>query len=603
MTLSLLENILRRFDDSLDPLAETDIAEAIRAEIRGIESTNDSDRQVLIAEQFAFSVMPNYRHEETSWGTYYGPMMTGRWDDGTYYEWPSIREVDKANVDHWIHRYGATKNPVLVARYADLVWDLSKLVCGVAPTVYAARTAIDALCDAIAESKYRRNTEAIERIHRALNIAVSINDQLRVVKVRNLMIELEDRIAVDEKGGLWGFCFDSLVENKHVELEPDQEAKIIWDLEQRFARLSNPSDPLALDPHGAETAAMRLVTYYQRKNARGKVESTLKQYSDAYVAKAKVVAPLVAHAWLKQVYEYLQQSGFPEHAVTLEKDLQNYGMQAAKEMKPISASTSIPKGRIDRYLEEMTTGSTEEVLTRIALHFIPDPKKTEDELLRVAKIAPLQALISRTVVDSEGRPIVTVGSIEDDLSGRVALQIGQEMEMEAPFLRMTLERFRDEGRLTPPVVMEFLNLSPLFKEDRKELVEQGIRALFFGDHATAAHLLIPQIEGALRELLSLTGGQIYRPGKQGDLRLRLLDDILRDSTIEHALGGRITTFFRLLLTDPRGWNLRNNSMHGLLAYKSYSPLVSDRLLQALCVLGLIRQEAKKEDTQNTQTTA
>ena len=83
----------------------------------------------------------------------------------------------------------------------------------------------------------------------------------------------------------------------------------------------------------------------------------------------------------------------------------------------------------------MTAETLEEVLVRIAVQFIPDKTLVTREVHRFAKTSPLSAIISQTLMDREGRPIAKIGSVEDDLDGRVVRQTSQHMQLEIPWLR------------------------------------------------------------------------------------------------------------------------------------------------------------------------
>jgi len=68
---------------------------------------------------------------------------------------------------------------------------------------------------------------------------------------------------------------------------------------------------------------------------------------------------------------------------------------------------------------------------------------------------------------------------------------------------------------------------------------------------------------------------------------------LRDEKVAAVLGPNISSYLRILLTDARGWNLRNNVCHGLASPGMLSAPAADRILHAILVLGLFRQ---RDDT-------
>ena len=108
-------------------------------------------------------------------------------------------------------------------------------------------------------------------------------------------------------------------------------------------------------------------------------------------------------------------------------------------------------------------------------------------------------------------------------------------------------------------------------------------------------MLVAQVEAALREIAGLFDVAIYKPRQGGGLQLRVLDDLLRDDGMVKALGEDFTSYFRVLFTDQRAWNLRNAVAHGMLAGDAFGPVASDRLVYTFLLLGVIR--AAKDEAQ------
>lgn len=103
----------------------------------------------------------------------------------------------------------------------------------------------------------------------------------------------------------------------------------------------------------------------------------------------------------------------------------------------------------------------------------------------------------------------------------------------------------------------------------------------------AIHLLIPQIEEATRNLIELSGGVVLKKNRGGGFQLKTFDDILRDEIITQVLGEDIQIYLRVLFTDQRGWNLRNDVCHGMSDISSFSYQSAERILHVLIILGAI----------------
>jgi hypothetical protein len=119
-----------------------------------------------------------------------------------------------------------------------------------------------------------------------------------------------------------------------------------------------------------------------------------------------------------------------------------------------------------------------------------------------------------------------------------------------------------------------------------------LNAYFCEDYLVAIHLLIPQIEEAIRNLIEYSGGNVLKPSRNGGYQLRTFDDLLRDDLIERGLGENFANYFRILFTDQRGWNLRNEVCHGMANPNRFDAQTADRVIHGLLCLGLIKKKSE-----------
>jgi hypothetical protein len=109
-----------------------------------------------------------------------------------------------------------------------------------------------------------------------------------------------------------------------------------------------------------------------------------------------------------------------------------------------------------------------------------------------------------------------------------------------------------------------------------------------GQYASAVHLLVPQIEAAIRQLaVHLQVMPYKRDGK--NLELRSLGSLLGDPQLTKALTDRFSFYLQVLLTDERGWNLRNEVCHGMLSAQHFGPTFADRIIHVVIALTRIRR--------------
>jgi len=291
-------------------------------------------------------------------------------------------------------------------------------------------------------------------------------------------------------------------------------------------------------------------------------------------------------AWLERVLDTYRDFGLREEAEAIEVRLRELGPEAVKEMKPISASAQVPAEVVERFLDAVTAGPLEEVLVQLAVQFIPDKAALTDEVHQLAKMTPLSMLFTQTLMDSEGRPLAKIRSVEEDLDGHVIRQTSQHLDMNIPWLHAAIDRMRGRLQVSAADVCAHLLKSPVFDPARTPILERGLAAYLNGDAIVAAPMLIPQVEDALRAVVRL--GSTYKSHRLGGLMLKGFDDLLREDAIVNGLGENVVHYFRVLFTDQRGWNIRNTVCHGILPPGGYWWRLTDRILHALLVLALLR---------------
>jgi hypothetical protein len=137
-----------------------------------------------------------------------------------------------------------------------------------------AQIVIDSIIEICKNDEHACEVNIIIKIKRALTLAAQINDPQRITALKDIIISYEDKVAEDDKPGLWGFSYDLLWKNKRVNLTEEQISKIINDLENRLNRLTEPQDGNMPNPWAAEKAATRLADHYRSLNQLSDVKRT-----------------------------------------------------------------------------------------------------------------------------------------------------------------------------------------------------------------------------------------------------------------------------------------------------------------------------------------
>jgi hypothetical protein len=577
-----MKDELIRLMEELDRSKEATSEHSISSKIN--RATENDQSPKAIAERIAFGFCEEYLDKQHGWGTYYGPMMVWVGDDGKVYESPSISLVTNEIIEQWKSRSQETNNPLMKARYSGLVWDLSEAAVDEKPDYRIAIDYVKALIDVIDNDLCEHPTEAITKITRAFNVASALNNRELAERCVESAINLEDRIAEDDKAGLWGFCFELFVLSKYRNLTESQEQKLVDDLKSRLTRVSKGRSPWV-----CESAAIPLATYYRSKGMNDEVTRVIEILGNCFEDACDGLAPMQVSSWLQHVYNIYISYNMLENADRVSKKISEVGPGVVESMQEFSHSMAIPKEKLDAYLASMTEGGLHKTLSRIAMQFIPKKEQVEQQVLYLAKNHPFIYSNTKTLQDHKGRPVASIGGIEEDLEGNTIHQLSLNINIESSFLRLSFNKASEVYEFDAQDLTEYIFQSPIFEESKKDLIQSGVQAYLGEDYISAIHILVPQAEAAVRTLVELMGGATLRKNRQGGLQLRTFDDLLRDKRVEDCFSTDSSFYFRVLLTDQRGWNMRNDVCHGISPVDVFNYSTADRTMHVVLCLAQVKE--------------
>jgi hypothetical protein len=244
---------------------------------------------------------------------------------------------------------------------------------------------------------------------------------------------------------------------------------------------------------------------------------------------------------------------------------------------------------MQKYVDGIVTNELEASLDRIAISFLPNKAELEETVKKHAKEFVLSSLFSTSLLDQSGRNVAKVGDSQEDLEGQVIRHFMLILQTYMIFLRACLTQIRDNNWFTAERLVTAIQRSPLFPRNRTFILEKALSAAVADDSVTPIHLLIPQIEHAVRVVAEDAGTKLMKARRGGGTNLKTLDELLRDSKVESLLGPNIVFYLRALLTDQRGLNLRNDICHGFAEENVLTLPILERVLHVLFVLSLVRK--------------
>lgn len=589
---------LRNVFIALEATANLRLQDAVTAVGKFLSEQPDASSAVLTAaqrERFVLDLYPDPNREHNYWGTFFrASIFIKEGDNIRSSHDPSFVTPDV--LDYWHRRSAEATHPMLRARYADASWDLAALVKDRRPDVLDARTAVDSYVNHSRESKSM--FPVVDDLQRALNLALGIGDSERTQKVVDTFFDLHRRTSAT---GLVGTCFrlfDVLYPlRKKLTLSCDQVDEIIQGLETCLAAWAQ-AHATSSSPHSILNVAERLTQHYRSIDSAENVQRVVRTAGTATLNICEKAPAMIASIWLQLAHDLYRQHGMKDEMERVLVAIKDKTRESKTQMVSHVVSDSISAEDMERFASALTSGDVHAALASIVREFIPKLAALRNRVADIGERYVAMSLFPITLINDD-QPIAHLGSIRDDPEGHVIHQMSEDMKFVSIFLSHGLETFFSRFDLTAEGFVDLLYLSPLFNADRYQLLKSGIRHYREGDYISAVHVLLPQVEQAMRVLLaSLNRPTNMQNTKIGAYQEKDLGGILADTKLQNLLGENANKYLRTLLTDQRGWNLRNRVSHGLDGSMAFSRALADRLVHVLMLLSLLRAETEASNDED-----
>lgn len=589
-----LQDYFAELENKLESIEEFAIGEKI-GEILNVKQEKLSDKEEL-AEYIAFQFMDHYSNKDSGWGIYFGPKIVWKNESGEFVEFPSIKQVDSEILAYWRKRAVECKHPVLVHRYADLVFNFEPAVLKKNIDFTLAQKIIDSGIE-ICNTNLNDGLGCRFKLERCLSLAVQINDETRMSGLKDVIIATEKKYAEDNKPGLWGYAFQWLVLEKKLNLALSNEEirNLLDDLEGRLKRFMAMEDP---DPWHVECVIRLLASYYSINNDEANLKRVLNDFETAFRKNkyANSDGMLITNYLEKFIDIYLEYSVFQfakDARVRIINELSSLGNRGKFAMHEFSTEIKVENADIEKFVTAIfgvdNSDSPDKIIAKIAVNFILRKKTVADQLNDLSKNHPLTYLMSHVISSEDGYPIVKFGSITEDYDKHLLENFSRNLHFHAFFLRIAFDKLRE--LYIPEKILDVLFLSPVFEEDDKDYILKLLKSFWDKDYLTTCCLSVPLIEDAVRNLYRINNQTYIRPNVDDGYDVVNLDKLLNRGLIREvfqAVGEDAEYYFRVLLTERVGWNLRNNFAHGINIKLFESEDVANRLVHVLFCLSLVR---------------
>lgn len=583
----------KQYKDLAEVLAVYDVAEKKFDSydyVAALNSMPDAERQKEESqhEWTAFMLQPN--DSDHIFGGYFGPQVTMQDSDGNPVYVPELSMITPDAVIYWEKRYKVAINPLLKMRYAGLVWDFKKRILKSNFNADLYRTYVDSMLE-VCNNDLSSHPVVTSTILEHL-FSISKNQQADLEKTKEALRSFEKRKATDKSVRSWACQFLLMLDNKKC-FTQDEINTLVSAHENRLKRLSTPGANGKIDVWTVDAQSNLLADYYNRCKQKEEVRRVLKVAENAHRQHFDSNNPMQRMGILEQLQHKYIHYGLQEEGNALLAEIQNAGADISRSFQKHRYEYKIPKKVFDE-AEKLFGASAPSDTVRwqnFVFQFIPNRDNAERSLLELTKQAPLYYMTGTNLIDYKGRPQSVVGSYEKDPEGNLVMHITEQIEFGNHFLGIAIRKMCETGLMTTERIMsDFIEPSPLYEDSSYGIIRQALEFLFDDKPVLACHLLVPQIEAAIRNLVEKAGYSVIRPQNQVEKGFRLitLDDLLRKEPVEKAFTPDGALYLRLVLTDQRSLNIRNNLCHGILPPNSFHSGIAARLVHVLVMIGMVR---------------
>ena len=184
--------------------------------------------------------------------------------------------------------------------------------------------------------------------------------------------------------------------------------------------------------------------------------------------------------------------------------------------------------------------------------------------------SPISSLFGATSVSLDGRKISSIPPLNGDNKDEVILKtaiknfgIHMHLAVEGCILP-ALEQIQKEHLFPKEFLIQLCKLSAIVPDKREILVANALYQGFGWDFRSAIHLLAPQVENIVRQLLKQNGLVTTHTDQDGIENEMGLSSLVNMEQARGILGDDLWFELQAVFTDSLSANLRNEVGHGLL---------------------------------------
>ncbi len=522
-------------------------------------------------------------------------------------KYPDPGQITDEAFNYYFERAQESKNPVLKARYFDILFEYWENASEdkrlkIADGVVDSHLELAKLCETVEGAELLLT----DCYHRAVAGCLSFNLKPKLTKIIPtiegiidlLQKQNKERYVLDLVEILFlikGSKLGNLISNSLL----DKFKKILYIIQTSFKDKKN----LHLR---RETLKIIVNLDRLRKNDTG-IQNARLEFARSFEEEAEFHTEtkppsflLRAHFLELAMREYMnigEEKKFKELKAEIRKAYKK--AKESGEFKKIEATIGVPKKKINEICNYFVNQSSlYDSLKLLANHptLVPNVAKAEKEVEKEIK-GSIRHLVSTTPIADDLKVADIKGEKDKfrwSLNRHILFYINIQTTL---ILKEVIDRLRAKKGLDTESLMEYFATWGLMDPENLSVIEVGFESYFNEDYVSALHILVPQFESFLRRLLARGGADITR-FYAGGFEEKTFGSYLSQPEVKDILGDDLTTYISVVMTEKTGCNLRNIVAHGLLSKASCTRELADTVFHLFLILTrftLTDSKSKKED--------
>jgi hypothetical protein len=499
--------------------------------------------------------------------------------DGT--SWPDPGALSHPDVVAYIRgRLRAARHPTLRARYGDLLWELSS-------DHTAARTAAECYqLSAAALLSGGENSFGADALARAVDLALRLDDaSLAGAAVAALMRYLDQAAARSEDNMSSWLAEALLAVRRAADREQLQRAaQVIEALARALAQESPGAFP-------AEDLYRKAAQLHHASGESEREDAALRQVAACLEARARSSEEhshmRAAHFYGEAEAAYQRVNDRPKVEGMRAKIREQSELAEQYEFREVRTPVPWPMEEIDEWVAELRRHPLDESLAVLSGHptFAPSLQRAESDWREIAQTAVLQQFVTPTV-QRGGLPVWRAADPQEILEYNVRQTLFQHSSLDATLVCHVLRGLLADAPSPARSLADWLLGNAFYVGTDVGVLRYGLERYFDGDWVGTLHVLPQYIENLLRLVLPKLGlipfAEVQR--RPGTFREKSITAVLQTEELRRGLGEDMCTHIEMVLTDPRGPQLRHMAAHGLLRAASCNSGVCDLVVHLLLLL-------------------